>query len=1648
VKNICLKLFGKLGITLSLMLFATLALPNAANTRINNQVTLSYDFVQSVGATPVPFSTSTTKEIIVNSVTNASLIVGSFRPQANVGYTIEQGFGALGGNVNNQTAMQNPTYLAGANAGGSIGDIGDVIEQKSFNIGNTIFFKLTDFDQNKDSLVAESITVNITIPNGDTETIFLKESGLNTGIFYGYINTARGPLSIGSTSLEISNNEILTVRYQDNGNNQDIAVKNIRANPASYLFNSINGQRINGVTVRLLDATTGNAATVFDDDGVTPFPNEIVSGTSFTSAAGITYNFSPGEFRFPVIPDGSYRLELINLGAFNYPSTLSDASINSNSSNQFFLDLGSKAQNFTISSNTLSFDIPLDSTATALVDVSKAASKITLGVGEFVKYTISINNRSSSTQNNVLVNDLLPKGFIYQKNTAKINNIDISNLSFNFDGLKFNNISLPPNSTTNITYVVQVTQNASIGNNINSAFVLFNGQKSNTATAKVFVEDDLLTNRNIVIGEVYYANTCSDKKPAKNIRLIFNTGDYVVSDDMGRWHIDALPSGTNVLRIDNTLMKDFEIVSCDYKTGEMKPSDNSVFIDNTPGSIKKSVFILRDKREVNKEPLIKVENNLYNIDTTNLVVKKVKKDTRETLDSGTEALSKHEEFKRVANENSGFLFPDKSFTPSTLAVGLAIAHTKEEFVSIEVAGKEISKFNFDGIREADNSNTMITYFRGVPILEGKNKITAVLKDSAGNIKRKFDKDISFNSEVAKVIFLPDSSILSADGKSEVIIAARFLNKDNEPIHKGFSGNYNLIGTLTPFIDREDGQSLDLITQDRGAKNTFFVSDSGVAYIKFNPTENSGENLLEFDLYDGKKAIIRPWINIAQREWIMVGIANLNSSKLKKDESLPMEVIESGGRISFYGKGSIDEKTLLTIAYDSAKKKPKDFSEQLIGSLEEIYPIYSDQTFAKKDALSQSKLYVRIDRKKFYALFGYFNTEFNYFELSSYNKSLNGFKSHYIGDKFSSKVFVAKSNQLQQEEEFSVAQSGILINTKNAIVEGSETVEVITRDRFSNRSVLNRIILNRYVDYDISYVSGSIVLKSTVLPTDAGFNPNFIKVSYSTFSDIENVLNAGLRLEYSLNENTKVGVTQITDKNTTSGQTNNLNTVDLEYTKDSLKIRAEVGLSNNIIDNTQSDSGYSFSVENQTGNHNYNIFAKKIGLNYGLPNNILSETGIEKSGIKYKYTLTEESSIESSIINQKDLQSDISADTKDIYYLSSNDLFDYRVGLKAAIVNNINYKSVLGGLSWKYNERITFNVGVEKSNNEDEVVPSRIALGVDYLLNEKTSLLYQSEYLVFKQNGENKNVNIQKVGLQYKPFNNTQIGGFVGADIADRNNYVQFNGTQKFQVTDNLAVDFLYSQQKWDRPITNTASPFSIVTKENYKIFGVGSSYRFNDYFLQNKVELKKSQTNDSILLQNTLYKKNFDGFNYSLTANYLKNENKVLVDQSDELFTIGAGWSYRNMDSDIAILGKVNYIDEDINNIKTKKIVNNNHINIYNGKNETSLGLSVKYVIDTIDNQQFKGLSFVASLSHEIKIYSDFGLGVVGTYGFTNPSSDKSLGLGVFGTYYITKDARLSLGYQKIRQYNENFNFDQNYQKGLYFKIDVKFDELSFKNEK
>ena len=102
-------------------------------------------------------------------------------------------------------------------------------------------------------------------------------------------------------------------------------------------------------------------------------------------------------------------------------------------------------------------------------------------------------------------------------------------------------------------------------------------------------------------------------------------------------------------------------------------------------------------------------------------------------------------------------------------------------------------------------------------------------------------------------------------------------------------------------------------------------------------------------------------------------------------------------------------------------------------------MYADQSEQRFEAPSQRKIYVKLERQQFYALFGDFDSGLSVTELARYQRRFNGFKSEYRGENFAYTAFAAETDQVFNRDELrGDGTSGLYQLTTAPIITNSES----------------------------------------------------------------------------------------------------------------------------------------------------------------------------------------------------------------------------------------------------------------------------------------------------------------------------------------------------------------------------------------------------------------------------------------------------------------------------------------------------------------------------------------------------------------------------------------------------------------------------------
>mgnify|MGYP002620835834 CR=1 FL=1 len=435
----------------------------------------------------------------------------------------------------------------------------------TFSHGQTMFFRVTDPDQNADPTVADVIDITLTITDdSESETLRLTETAIDSGLFTGYITLSTAGGNSYDGTLSVKANSQLTARYTDDVDQADTALEVALIDPFGIVFDSETGARLDGFTVRLVNADTGQDALVFGDDGVSSYDASISSGGSITDGGGTVYDFDPGAYRFPLIPAGDYYLEVTppDASLYHYPSDKADASFSGLPNGPYVVAHGSRGEVFTLKAGPpLHLDIPVDPINSALF-VTRSASKAQVSQGDFMQFRVTVDNVSSDADlANVVVSDNLPRGFRYKAGSARLDGGVFADgaITDNGAGLSFDLGALARSSSVEISYIVEVgAAKSGLAESRSQGQANGGAIASNTARVRTTINNAFMRDAAILAGRVlvHEPDGSLTEQGVAGVRIYLEDGSYTVTDDKGRYHFEGVRPGTHVVQLDLDTLPD------------------------------------------------------------------------------------------------------------------------------------------------------------------------------------------------------------------------------------------------------------------------------------------------------------------------------------------------------------------------------------------------------------------------------------------------------------------------------------------------------------------------------------------------------------------------------------------------------------------------------------------------------------------------------------------------------------------------------------------------------------------------------------------------------------------------------------------------------------------------------------------------------------------------------------------------------------------------------------------------------------------------------------------------------------------------------------------------------------------------------------
>jgi len=895
------------------------------------------------------------------------------------------------------------------------------------------------------------------------------------------------------------------------------------------------------------------------------------------------------------------------------------------------------------------------------LQVTKEGDVKTASLGDYVNYTINIKNDGTSTAYNVELKDALPHGFDYVGGSVSIDKAQTT--EFKTDGkyqvLSLGNMDAK--TSKDITYRVLVGSSALGGDGINRATAIAKTEQdqslvSREAQWKVEVDRGVMNTDGIIVGKVYHdinRDGIQQKQGGElgvaGVRLYMENGNFAVTDPEGKYNFYGISAKTHVLKVDRTTIPNAtELVTqsnrnagdagsrfVDLKYGELHRADFGIvggMADSTERlnaelvARSKSIGAKNDRLEqaVKSELILDPDYNRDNKDNINASGCK----SNDVLDAGIQcdsaivnemvnpsanrvemAITKivppvekelEEYLKEVANNNVAFINLDEGQQLTTYKQMVQVQAPLGSIFTLYANGKAVSEQQIGKTAEQEKQNVTAFDYYAVDLKRGTNTLRGVATDVNGKVISEQTIKVLTPDILQSISYRTQKQLVAADGVSDYQIVISLKDRDGRPY----------IASTPITIDTNIGR-INLADSSKDQAGTQVTVNGGELLISVTAPSVPGKGEMIIDTGSNKQVIplqftaqLRPLIAVGIVEGA-ISLKDFDGSNITDAQgAFEKELREiagnddysATGRAAMFLKGKVRGDYLLTLAYDSDKKGERLFRDIEPG---EYYPVYGDSSAKGFDAQSTSKLYVRLDKGRSFAMYGDLKTQIDNDEgikLGQYNRTLTGVKAQFEDSNTRITAFAAETSTSQRVNEtrgLGISGPYPLANDFDAVLENSETIEVITRDANNPGRIVRRETLTRFADYEIDPISRSLYLKSPIASQDIDGNPIYLRVTVEVDEGGEKYWVGGVAAKRQLTDKIAIGGSYInSDDPLNKEELASVNTV--VKLNDKLKLVAEYA--KNKAENPNFEPSNQINADKLTGD-NAEGDALRIELDY-------------------------------------------------------------------------------------------------------------------------------------------------------------------------------------------------------------------------------------------------------------------------------------------------------------------------------------------------------------------------------------------------------------------------------------------------------------------
>ena len=1239
-----------------------------------------------------------------------------------------------------------------------------------------------------------------------------------------------------------------------------------------------------------------------------------------------------------------------------------------------------------------------------------------------------------------------------------------------------------------LLYTLEIRPDARRGDALNRAQAAGpRGNLSNVADALVRIRREGIGDRMTVIGRIVDGGCEVDptERPGiAGVRVMIEDGSYAVTDREGYYHFEGLMPGTHVVQLDDaSLPSDRIAVDCsnNVRSGGRAFSR---FVSGQGGAL-----IRVDFHAAESAP--RAENARRTVE-------------RPQPASDPAAAGAERDWLTGQEPGIAWLFPEAEHNPRAPVVRVAVKHAPGQSVRLLADGRPVDPIAFEGARNNEAGTVAVSLWRGIPLENRMTTLTAEVRDANGAIVQTLTRPVTFANVAVRATIVRERSLLVADGVTRPVIALRMTDRDGRPVHHGLSGDYAVPAPYYPAVEADAQQARQLAGLERARPVWQVEGEDGIAYVELEPTTASGTVSFRFAFRDGdsvREQRLEAWLDPGERPWTVVGLAEGTLGFNRLDRHMERlgdndDDVITDGRLALYARGRISGRWLMTLAYDSDSNEDERRFHGVIDP-QQYYTIYADRSERRYDAASVRRLYLRLERPQFYALFGDYDTGIDEPELARYVRTMNGLKAEYRNDRVSATVFAADTpNRHRRDEIQGNGLSGPYPLGSRDILANSERIVIEIRDRLHSDRILQSRLLTRHIDYDIDYVAGTLRFREPILSRSSSLDPQFIVADYEVDGVAGRDLNAGGRIAWrTADQRLQIAATAIHDNN--GAVRTDLGGVDVRFRPtESTEIRAEIAVSDTraVGGNpapTQGGTATAWQIEAEHHDRRFDVlaYAREREAGFGVGQLNASENGTRKFGIDARARLSESLSLTGSAWHEDYLNSDARRIAGRALLEYRGRSFAARAGITIADDRLADGRSAssrilqLGATKRFFDNRLELDAQTEIPLGDSESIdfPARHRLSARFAVTPSVALIGSYEIA----DGDTIDARTARLGFDLAPWAGARIAlsGNI-QDIAEYGprSFAAYGLSQSLVLSEHWSVDFTVDGNETvggidPNRVLNPLHPVASggfvgdgsTLTEDFTAVTAGATYRSDRWSITGRAEYRAGDKEDRYGITLAALRQIGQGRAVGGALNWFT----ATAEGGAETRTLNLqlSWAHRPAGSALSFLDKLEVREDRVTgalagvagpigtpftiagDARSRRIVNSLSVNYspygrdgrqrYFGRTELSLFWGSRYVSDRVNGDDVTGWSNVvgADIRFDLNDMIEVGGSATVRHGLSGNSiaysGGPSVGIRPFDNGW------LQVGWNVVGFHDRDFQEDRYTRSGPYVTMRLKFDQLS-----